>query len=233
MAKDVPNPVHRLDPTQPFPEDLAGMAKTVSGMLDGVPKDDATVRKALQGMESLFDTIASGLYTLASMLVGEGEASIRLVEEAVANAEVSACTDAEQARSSSHRALAQAALQMIAQRDPEALAAPRGQESVSSCIEDDDLASAGVSRDELDRMLSGAGSARMRHWLESLPTAMRTIFVLRGVAAFSGLETAALLSQNGGAKAAAWTPEAVRESFRQALCSLASQMLHAGAGAAR
>ncbi|MFP5237203.1 MAG: RNA polymerase sigma factor [Acidobacteriota bacterium] len=230
MAKDNPSRSHRIDPTQPFPEDLAGMAKTVSGMLDGMPKDDATVRKALEGMESLFDAIAAGLYTMASMLVGEGEDSIRLVEEAVSNAEVSACTDPEQARSSSHRALARAALQRIAQRDPDALAAPQAHEPASSCIEDDDLASTGLSRDELDHFLSGPGRARMRVWLESLPTATRTIFVLRGVAAFSGAETAALLAENGGPKAAAWTPEAVRESFRHALCSLASQLLHAGAG---
>lgn len=230
MAKDTPSSTRRIDPTQPFPDDLAGMARAVSGMLDGVPKDDATVRKALEGLESLFDAIAAGLYTMASMLVGEGEDSIRLVEEAVAKAEVSACTDAEQARASSHRALAQAALQLIAQRDPDALAAPRLQETSSSCIEDDDLASAGVSRDELDRMLSGPGRVRMRQWLESLSTATRTIFVLRGVAAFTGPETAALLAECGGPQAAGWTPEGVRESFRQALCSLASQLLHAGTG---
>lgn len=230
MAKDTPSSIHRIDPTQPVPDDLAGMARAVSGMLDGTPKDDATVRKALEGMESLFDAIAAGLYTLASMLVGEGEDSIRLVEEAVAKAEVSACTDPEQARASSHRALAQAALQLIAHRDSEALAAPKGHEAVSSCIEDDDLASAGVSRDDLDRMLSGPGRAHMRQWLEGLPTATRTIFVLRGVAAFTGPETASLLAECGGPRAAGWTPEAVRESFRQALCSLASQLLHAGAG---
>ena len=39
----------------------------------------------------MFDMIAAGLYSLASMLVGEGEDSVRLVETAVATAEVSVC----------------------------------------------------------------------------------------------------------------------------------------------
>ncbi len=49
--------------------------------------------------------IAAGLYSLASMLVGEGEDSVRLVETAVATAEISACHDAKQARTNSRRAL--------------------------------------------------------------------------------------------------------------------------------
>ena len=80
-------------------------------------------------------------------------------------------------------------------------------------------------------MMSGPGRARMRAWLESLPAAMRTVFVLRGVAPFSAAETAALLAAYGGPNAKGWTAEAVRETFRQALCSLASQLIHAGTGA--
>ena len=43
----------------------------------------------------------------------------------------------------------------------------------------------------------------------------------------------ALLAAHGGPRAAGWTPEAVRELFRQALCSLASQLIHATAGTVR
>ena len=56
------------------------------GLLDGQPKDEATVSKALEGMDEMLDVIAAGLYSMASMLVGEGEDSIRLVEVAVARA---------------------------------------------------------------------------------------------------------------------------------------------------
>ena len=76
-----------------------------SGLLDGQPKDEATVTRALEGMDEMLDLIAAGLYSLASMLVGEGEDSVRLVETAVATAEISACDDAKQGRQNSRRAL--------------------------------------------------------------------------------------------------------------------------------
>jgi hypothetical protein len=108
------------------------------------------------------------------------------------------------------------------------LAAPDGVEHVDTCIEDDDLDAAGVSGEELERMMAGPDRDRVRAWLESLPTATRTIFVLRAVAGYSTADTAALLSSHGGARAAGWSGEAVRELFRQGMCSLASQMIKAG-----
>jgi hypothetical protein len=38
-----------------------------------------------------------------------------------------------------------------------------------------------------------------------------------------------MLAEHGGPKAAGWTPDAVRELFRQALCSLTSQLIQATA----
>jgi hypothetical protein len=54
---------------------------------------------------------------------------------------------------------------------------------------------------------------------------------MRAVAGFTAADTAALLSAHGGPAAVGWTPEAVRELFRQGLCSLASQMIQATAKA--
>jgi len=159
--------------------------------------------------------------------VGEGENSIRLVETAVANAEVSVCHDPAEARKSSRRALCAAALDLLAERDAVCLAAPEGLEHAATCIEDDELDAAGMSSEELERMIAGPDRDRVRCWLESLPTVLRTIFVLRAVAGFTPAETADLLRVHGGAQAAGWSAEAVRELFRQGLCSLASQVLHA------
>jgi DNA-directed RNA polymerase specialized sigma24 family protein len=183
--------------------------------------------EAEDGLEAIFELVAAGLYSLASMLLGEGEESVRLVEEAVANAEVSVCQDPEVARQSSRRDLCAAALKVLAQRDPESLAAPAGLTPASVCIEEDDLASAGISSAELEGMIAGPERDRVREWLESLPAWMRVVFVLRAVAGFSAAETATLLRTHGGPEAAAWTPEAAREVFRQGLCSLASQLLQA------
>jgi hypothetical protein len=182
---------------------------------------------AHERLDELIGLIAAGLYSVASMLLGEGEESVRLVETAVAAAEVSVCCDPAKARQSSLRALGAAALGLLAERDPDSLAAPEGLEPATTCIEDDDLALAGVSSDELKKMIGGPERGRVRSWLAGLPVAMRTIFVLRAVGGLTAVEMAALLREHGGPQAAAWSPELTREVFRQGLCSLTSQLIHA------
>jgi DNA-directed RNA polymerase specialized sigma24 family protein len=181
------------------------------------------------GLEEIVEQIAAGLYSLASMLVGEGEESERLVETAIADADISVCQDPEQARQSSRRALSAAALGLLAARCPGCLEAPEGLAPASTCIEDDDLASAGISSEELESMIAGPERDRVRKWLASLPATLRTVFVLRAVAGFTAAETSEMLRTHSGPQAAPWNPEAVREVFRQGLCSLASQLLHASA----
>ena len=217
-----------LIPPKPMPEGAQDFSRRVHGLMDGQAKDDVAVNQALEGMEEMLDAIAAGLYSMASMLVGEGEAGVRLVETAVATAEVSACHGAVEGRKSSRRALATAAIELLERRQPGSLAAPEGIEPAGSCIEDDDLEAAGVSRDELERMIAGPDRDRVRTWLQKLPADLRTVFVLRAVAGFSAAETAGLLAEHGGPKAAGWNADAVRAVFRQGLCSLASQILQAG-----
>jgi hypothetical protein len=226
--KEAPNgtPNGSLIPAGPLPAGVREFSERVHGMLNGQPKDDALIAKALDGMDDMFLFIAEGLYSLASMLLGEGEESIRAVEAAIANAEVSACQNPFEARQSSRRALCAAALQTIAEREPGSLAAPEGLERASTCI-DDDLVAARESGEELLRMLAGPDRDRVRSWLAGLRTAPRTIFVLRAVAGFTPAETAKLLVVHGGPEAAGWSEDAVREFCRQALCSLASLLLQA------
>ncbi|MGA9668697.1 MAG: hypothetical protein WBQ94_05780 [Terracidiphilus sp.] len=216
-----------LIPPKPIPAGARAFSSRIQGLLDGQPKDDATVAQALEGMDEMFELIAAGLYNMASMLVGAGEDSVRLVETAVANAEIATCQDPVEGRKNSRRALCDAALELIEQRNPGSLGAPEQLEPAGTCIEDDDLDAAGVSGAELERMIAGPDRSRVRKWLESLPSAVRTIFVLRAVAGFSAAETAELLAAHGGPKAAGWDAAAVRAFFRQGLCSLASQLIHA------
>ena len=191
-----------------------------------MPKETPT----RNSIDSRFDIIAAELYSLASMLVGEGEDSFSLVETALARAEVSACSEAQDTDRRSRLVLATAAIEMLGKRDPEGLAAPENLEHAVTCIEDDDLDAAAEARESMERMIAGPDRDRVREWLESLPTALRTIYVLRAVAGLSAADTAGLLATYGGPRASAWTPEAIREFFRQALCSLASQLIHATAG---
>jgi hypothetical protein len=229
MSQETLTPRDSLIPPQPLPCGAEAFTRRVHSLLDGQPKDEATVNEAFEGLDFMFDKIAAGLYSLASMLVGEGETSARLVETAITNAEISACDNPAQARQSSRRALCAAAIDVLAQRSPGSLAAPEGLEPVATCIEDDDLDSAGVSHEELERMIAGPDRDRVRNWLESLPTAQRTVFVLRAIAGFSAVQTAALLVAHGGPLAAGWNADGVREFFRQGLCSLASQLIQATA----
>ena len=224
MSKETPTASSRLVPSQPTPERSSESVDQARNWHDGQPRDAG----AGQG-DDLFDVIAARLYSLASMLVGEGEDSIRLVETAVASTELSG-SGADGANHSSRLALGTAAVELIANRAPEALAAPEHLAHAVTCIEDDDLDAAAEAREAMERMSAGPDRDRVRAWLESLPTAMRTIYALRAVAGLTASETAATLAGHGGPRSAGWTPEAVRELFRQALCSLASQLIHATAG---
>lgn len=214
-----------LIPPQPIPEGAQALTERVRGLLDGKPKDDATVARALEGMDAVVERIAADLYTLASMLVGEGEDSVRLVETAIATAPASATCDPAEGRKKCRRALCESAIDLLARRDPEVLAAPKNPQPAGGCIDDEDLDAAAESRVEFERMIAGQERDRVRRWLADLRPAPRTVFVLRAAAGFTAKESAQLLAEHGGSRAAEWTPEAVREVFRQALCSLASQVL--------
>ncbi len=216
-----------LIPQQPIPEGASEFSARVRGLMDGKAKDEATVAQALEGMDDMLNEIAARLYSLASMLVGEGEDAVKLVETAVATTDISACNDPVQGRRLSRLALSRAALNIIAERKPGSLAPPENIEPMGGCIDDDDLEAAGMSQDELEHMMSGPDRDRVRVWLRNLPLDVRTVFALRAVAGFTASETAALLAEFGGPKATGWTPGAVRTIFRQGLCSLASQLIQA------
>ena len=213
-------------PPQSVPNDAHEFNERVHGLLDGQAKDEATTEMAFGGFDEMFDLIAADMYSIASMMVGEGEDSVRLVETALADGEVASAHDPVEARENGRRALCAAALDTLASRDSDSLAAPQGLEHAVTCIDDDELDMAGVSSEELGRMIAGPDRDRVRNWLESLPTATRVIFALRAVAGFTASETADLIQVHGGPRAAGWSEDAVRELFRQGLCSLAGQVLH-------
>jgi len=216
-------------PQEPHDPEGAAFFERVTGMLDGQPKDPASVAAALTGWGGVLERIAAETYRVASMLLGEGEEAIGLIERVVAELDLQACNSPAEARHKSRLMMAADAIAVLAQRDGASLAAPAGESGPSSCIEDDDLEAAGVTPDELEQMISGPEAYRLRHWLEGLSVSLRVIFVLRAVAGLSSPEIAGLLAEHGGAAAENWTPDAVRGSFRQALCSLASQLIHATA----
>jgi DNA-directed RNA polymerase specialized sigma24 family protein len=180
------------------------------------------------GSNALLEEMAGELYRVAAMLLGEGEAAIELVEQTLVTADISS-HDPAIARKNGYLTLAGAAIDRIHSDDAQALTAPQGDFAPAGCIGDDDLDAAPVTPAELDRMLNGSDQEHLRGWLEGLSTPLRVIFVLHAPAGLSVPEVAGLLAENGGDAAQDWTPDAVRAIFRQALCSLASQLLHEAA----
>jgi hypothetical protein len=179
------------------------------------------------GNDVLLDQIAAELYHITSMLLGEGENTIGIVEDAVTRLDLHLSSNLELTRHNARLDAASRAIVLLAQSDPAAFAAPAEDSGPASCIEDEELDAAGVSRAELERMLTGPDQQHLRSWLESLSDSTRVVFVLRAVAGASSGEVAGVLAEYGGQQAQDWTPGAVGAIFRQGLCSLASQLLHA------
>jgi DNA-directed RNA polymerase specialized sigma24 family protein len=217
-------------PEEPAHPKGAEFFEQVTEMLDGKPKDAAVVEAAMTGWEEMIERIAANSYRIASMLIGEGEEAVGLIEQVITEADLSAAHDHLEARHNCRLLLAGKAIGVLSRRDAASLAAPAVDDSGPvSCIDGDDLDAAGITSAELEEMLTGPDSQRLRSWLEGLSIPLRVVFVLRAVAGLTSAEIAGLLGEHGGPPAHAWTPDAVRTSFRQALCSLASQLLHATA----
>jgi hypothetical protein len=227
MSTDSSSLDYSFVPEEPLDPRGDAFFKQLSGMLDGQEKEPAAVDAAFSDWSGILEKIAGDLYRISSMLLGEGEEAVGLIESVVTELDIANCADPLDARRQSRLLLGARAIASLAGRDPAAFEAPQEGSAPVSCIEDDDLDAAGVSSSELERMLEGPDSQRLRGWLEGLPVSLRAIFVLRAVAGLNSGEIAGLIAENGGAAASDWTPEAVRSSFRQALCSLASQLLHA------
>lgn len=110
----------------------------------------------------------------------------------------------------------------LTEADPQAFAAPVLPVATGGCIENDDLASAGVSADQLAGMVNGPGRRTLRGWLNKLSAVQRVIFIQRAILGWDNAAAAKLLGTNARGN---WQPRQVGEIFRQALCSLATSLV--------
>lgn len=171
------------------------------------------------------ESAARELYQTAALFVGDETEALQLVEETVASVDIDPCADGEAARGTASNDLVQRALVRVASLRPAEMHPSTGGD-LGGCVETDDLSSAGITREQLNGLLSGAGRLRMRQWLEGLGPVERSVFVLRAVLGRSGTESAHLLQQTTGDS---WTEAHVGGAYRAALCSLASSLVHSAA----
>jgi hypothetical protein len=165
------------------------------------------------------------LFQIAALMLGDEEEAVSLVEESVAKVEADPCADAPLAYAEARSRLVETAVRRMAGLYPGAFAVPTAQSTGETCVETDDLGAAGLTGEQFGALISGAGRAGMREWLERLAPALRAIFVLRAVAGQDGEQTAESLRRSGATGAQAWRRDLVGNAYREALCSLASCLM--------
>ncbi len=173
----------------------------------------------------VIESAARELYQTAALFLGDETEAIHVVEETVATVEMDPCADGEAARAAASSELTRRALARVAALWP-AQMHPTAAADLGGCVETDDLSAAGITREQLGELLSGASRARMRQWLEGLGPAERSVFVLRAVLGRNASDAAQLLGQATGDS---WAEPHVGGAYRAALCSLASSLVHATA----
>lgn len=162
-------------------------------------------------------------YRFAALLLGNEAEALHLVENTVATVDIDPCADPCAADGVVRDRVLDGALAIMQRHDPASFADVPVSESGSPCIEDEDTLP--LSRNELAELVSGAGRHSLRDWLNQLSQAQRAVFVQRAVLGRTNADTA--LAINRFARPAVWSAEAVSRLFRQALCSLASSLVHA------
>ena len=175
---------------------------------------------------AIVESAARELYQTAALFVGDENEAMQLVEQTVAAVEMDPCSDAVAARDAASYDLIRRSVARVAALRP-AQMHPSSAIDLGGCVDTDDLSAAGITRQQLDDLLSGSGRTRMRQWLEGLGPVERSVFVLRAVMGRGGAVSAELLEQVTGDS---WTEAHVGGAYRAALCSLASSLVHSAAG---
>lgn len=171
---------------------------------------------------------ASELFQIAALLLGDETGAALLVEEAVAGMDADPCEDEQAARVEARARLIQAALGRLEALRPGALAAPlRLNTAAMDCLDSEGMQAARRVDADADEIFAGTGNANLKQWLQQLSPVRRAVFVLRAMVGEDSAAAAETLRHSLGGGAPAWTVEAVKEVFRQALCSLSASWVHA------
>ena len=180
-----------------------------------------------QGAEAIVQAEAAAveMYRFAALMLGSEAEALDLVESTVAAAEIDPCADPVAVQGLVRDRVLDGALAIIHRHDPAAFADPPRTGPGGSCIDDESA----LSSNEIAEIVADAGRGPLRDWLAHLTQAQRAVFVQRAVLGQSHADTARAINRH--ARPSIWTAEAVSSLFRQALCSLASSLLHSASAA--
>lgn len=162
------------------------------------------------------------MYRFAALMLGNEAEALSLVESTVASVDVDPCADPCAAKGLVRDRVLEGALAIMHRHDPASFADLPLAESTSSCIEDEPTAP--LSSAEISELVNGTGRSSLRNWLDRLSQAQRAVFLQRAVLGRTNADTA--MAINRFSRPSVWTPDAVGRLFRQALCSLASSLVH-------
>jgi hypothetical protein len=169
------------------------------------------------------ENAAVEMYRFAALMLGSETEAVRLVENTVAAVEVDPCADPCVVKGLVRDRVLHGALEILHRQDPASFRDVPPAGAVSACLDDEPAAP--LSGPELSALVDGAGRRTLRDFLNRLSGAQRAVFVQRAVLGQDNAATANAI--NLLARPAIWTADAVGRLFREALCSLASSLLHA------
>ncbi|HUB17176.1 MAG TPA: hypothetical protein VL990_00980 [Acidobacteriaceae bacterium] len=161
------------------------------------------------------------MYQFAALMLGNEAEALHLVESTVASVEIDPCADPAAAKGVVRERVLDGALKIMHRQDPASFAKVPPTSAGSPCIENDTVP---LSHPEISELVAGTERGPLRDWLARLSQAQRAVFVQRAVLGRSNADTARAINRH--AQPSIWTAEAVSSLFRQALCSLASSLLH-------
>jgi Sigma-70, region 4 len=189
-----------------------------------VPNSPCPGQSSVQDSEALVqaETAAVEMYRFAALLLSNEAEALNLVENTVAAFDIDPCSDPVAATGLVRDRVLDGALEIMQRHDPQSFASIPASDPGSSCIEDDSTVP--LSRSEISELVAGAGRGPLRDWLAHLSEVQRAVFVQRAVLGSSNADTAQALNRHS--RPSIWTKEAVSTLFRQALCSLASSLVH-------
>ena len=173
------------------------------------------------------ETAAVEMYRFAALLLGDEAEAMNLVETTVAAVDIDPCADPCTAKGLVRERVLDGALAIVHRDHPAAFDHLPAADPSGSCLEDD--ATVPLSSGEIASLIAGAGRGPLRDWLGRLSHAQRAVFVQRALLGSSNADTARAINRH--ARPSTWTAEAVSNLFRQALCSLASSLMHAAPAA--